>query len=85
VLAVTGLGKNLGEAISKSIKAAEEIRYDGKYFRSDIGLDLKELGQLRTFIFEKKIAAWHVQDVERMVTWLDATTTAIAAQVVATS
>ena len=45
VLAVTGLGKNLGEAISKAQKAAEEIEYTGKYFRSDIGLDLKELGQ----------------------------------------
>lgn len=45
VLAVTGLGKNLGEAISKSQKAAEEINYRGKYFRRDIGMDLKELGQ----------------------------------------
>lgn len=45
VLAVTGLGKNLGEAISKAQKAAEDIAYEGKYFRTDIGLDLKELGQ----------------------------------------
>lgn len=45
VLALTGLGKNLGEAISKAQKAAEEIRYEGKYFRTDIGMDLKELGQ----------------------------------------
>ncbi len=45
VLAVTGLGKNLGEAISKAQKAAEELAYEGKYFRTDIGLDLKELGQ----------------------------------------
>jgi phosphoribosylamine--glycine ligase len=45
VLAVTGLGKNLGEAISKSQKAAEEIAYRGKYYRTDIGMDLKELGQ----------------------------------------
>ncbi|MCP4458050.1 MAG: phosphoribosylamine--glycine ligase [Cytophagales bacterium] len=45
VLAVTGLGKNLGEAISKGIRAAEQVRYKGKYFRSDIGLDLTELGQ----------------------------------------
>lgn len=45
VLAVTGLGKNLGEAISKSIKAAERISFTGKRFRSDIGLDLTELGQ----------------------------------------
>lgn len=45
VLAVTGLGKNLGEAISKSRKAAEDVSYEGKYYRTDIGLDLKELGQ----------------------------------------
>ncbi len=45
VLAVTGLGKNLGEAISKSKKAAERVKYEGKYFRSDIGIDLTELGQ----------------------------------------
>lgn len=45
VLAVTGLGKNLGEAISKSQKAAEEVMYAGKYYRTDIGMDLKELGQ----------------------------------------
>ena len=45
VLAVTGLGKNLGEAISKAQKAAEEVRYEGKKFRTDIGIDLKELGQ----------------------------------------
>jgi phosphoribosylamine--glycine ligase len=45
VLVVTALGKNLGEAISKSMKAAEEIEYKGKNYRSDIGMDLKELGQ----------------------------------------
>jgi len=45
VLCVTGLGKNLGEAISKSKKAAERVRFEGKYFRSDIGWDLTELGQ----------------------------------------
>jgi phosphoribosylamine--glycine ligase len=45
VIAVTGLGKNLGEAISKALKAAEEIKFEGKYFRKDIGMDLKGLGQ----------------------------------------
>ena len=45
VLAVTGFGKNLGEAINKSIKGAEEIRFNGKYFRPDIGRDLTDLGQ----------------------------------------
>lgn len=45
VLAITGLGKNLSEAISKSIKAVEEVKYGGKYFRSDIGMDMTALGQ----------------------------------------
>ena len=45
VLNITGLGKNLGEAISMSQKGAEFVEYEGKYFRTDIGLDLKELGQ----------------------------------------
>jgi phosphoribosylamine---glycine ligase len=45
VLTLTGLGKNLGEAISKGMKAAEEVQFEGKYFRYDIGMDLKELGQ----------------------------------------
>ena len=45
VLAITGLGKNLGEAISKTQKAVEEVQFEGKYYRKDIGLDLMELGQ----------------------------------------
>lgn len=45
VIVLTALGKNLGEAISKSMKAAEEVSYEGKVYRSDIGMDLKELGQ----------------------------------------
>lgn len=45
VMALTGLGKNLGEALSKSYKAAEKVRWEGKNFRTDIGFDLQELGQ----------------------------------------
>lgn len=45
VIALTGLGKNLGEALSKSYAGGQEINWEGKKFREDIGFDLKELGQ----------------------------------------
>lgn len=45
VLALTGLGKNLGEALSKCYKSANLVQWEGMNFRSDIGFDLKELGQ----------------------------------------
>ncbi|NQZ75411.1 MAG: phosphoribosylamine--glycine ligase [Ekhidna sp.] len=45
VIALTGLGKNLGEALSKSYSGGENIDWEGKRFRGDIGFDLKELGQ----------------------------------------
>lgn len=45
VIALTGLGKNLGEALSKSYAGGEEINWEGKRFREDIGFDLKALGQ----------------------------------------
>ena len=37
VLAATGLGSTLAEAAERSRRAAREIRFEGKYFRSDIG------------------------------------------------
>ncbi len=37
VLAATGLGATLGEAAERSRRAARAIRFDGRYFRSDIG------------------------------------------------
>ena len=37
VLAATGLGNTLAEAATRSRRAAREIRFEGKYFRSDIG------------------------------------------------
>ncbi len=37
VLAATGLGDTLAEAADRSRRAAREIRFEGKYFRSDIG------------------------------------------------
>ena len=45
VIALTGLGKNMAEALSQSYKAAEKVTWEGMRFRSDIGFDLKELGQ----------------------------------------
>lgn len=40
VLAITSFGKNLDEAVSKSFENAEKIKFDGKYYRKDIGFDL---------------------------------------------
>ena len=40
VFAVTAFGKTIEEAISKSFVAAEEVIYEGKYYRNDIGKDL---------------------------------------------
>lgn len=37
VLAATGLGTTLTEAAERSRRAAREIRFEGRYFRSDIG------------------------------------------------
>ncbi|QQS52349.1 MAG: phosphoribosylamine--glycine ligase [Bacteroidota bacterium] len=41
VLAISGLGKNLDEALQKAYDNANIIDFEGKYFRRDIGLDLK--------------------------------------------
>ncbi|MCG9911227.1 MAG: phosphoribosylamine--glycine ligase [Flavobacteriales bacterium] len=43
VLAVTSLGKNIQEAREKSYKTISGIKFDGMYYRSDIGLDLINL------------------------------------------
>jgi len=41
VLALTGLSKTIDESLAKSYQAANHISYEGKYFRKDIGKDLK--------------------------------------------
>lgn len=41
VLAVTSLGESLNEALDKSYKNAEHIKFESKYYRKDIGFDLK--------------------------------------------
>ncbi len=40
VFAITSFGKTIEEAISKSMKSAEMVTYEGKYYRNDIGKDL---------------------------------------------
>ncbi len=45
VMAMTGLGKNLAEALAHSYAAADQIKWKNMNFRKDIGFDLKELGQ----------------------------------------
>jgi phosphoribosylamine--glycine ligase len=45
VIAVTGLGKNMGEALNKSYDQIKKINWEGKTFRKDIGFDLNRLGQ----------------------------------------
>ncbi len=41
VLAITSLGSSMDEALGKSYKNTEIINYENKYFRKDIGFDLK--------------------------------------------
>ncbi len=40
VIAVSSYGKDKTEALAKSMKGAEQIQYQGKYYRRDIGQDL---------------------------------------------
>ena len=40
VIAMTGLGENLKEALEISFEAADTVHWDGLYFRRDIGKDL---------------------------------------------
>jgi len=40
VLAVSSVGKDLREALSRSYELAEKINFEKKYFRKDIGFDL---------------------------------------------
>lgn len=41
VLAVTSYGKNIQEAVAKSNAAIEQINFEGKYYRKDIGYEFK--------------------------------------------
>jgi phosphoribosylamine--glycine ligase len=42
VMAVTSFGNTMKEALLASFKNAEKIKYEGKYYRSDIGKDLED-------------------------------------------
>ena len=41
VMALTSFGRTMEEALEKSFDNAKKIHFDGKYFRRDIGFDLK--------------------------------------------
>lgn len=41
VLAVSSFGKDMNDALQKSYNNAEKISFEGKYYRKDIGFDLK--------------------------------------------
>lgn len=43
VIAVTSFGKSMEEALNTSYKNANKINFNGKYYRKDLGNDLKEL------------------------------------------
>jgi phosphoribosylamine--glycine ligase len=42
VLAISSLGDNIAEAVSQSLRNAENISFEGKFFRRDIGIDLMQ-------------------------------------------
>ena len=42
VMTITSFGRNIEEALSKSFDNAKKVTFDGKYYRKDIGFDLKE-------------------------------------------
>jgi len=42
VLAVTSYGNHIPEAVETSAAAIQQIQYDGKYFRSDIGYEFRQ-------------------------------------------
>lgn len=41
VIAATSLGTSIADALAKSYKAIENVEFEGKYFRRDIGKDLQ--------------------------------------------
>ncbi|WNJ16678.1 phosphoribosylamine--glycine ligase [Pontibacter sp. G13] len=41
VLAISSFGQDIASAVAQSLKNAEQIQFEGKYFRTDIGKDLQ--------------------------------------------
>src|SRR5690606_12615350 len=41
VLAVTGSGPGMEEALARSYETVKSIKFEGKYYRTDIGKDLR--------------------------------------------
>lgn len=41
VIAITSFGDSMNEALDTSYKNVDEVKFNGKYFRTDIGFDLK--------------------------------------------
>ena len=39
VIAITSFGATIQEAVSQSLKNADKIEFEGKYFRRDIGYE----------------------------------------------
>lgn len=48
VFAITSFGMSIEEAVQKSFESAEKIKYEGKYYRKDIGKDLMNLTAKKT-------------------------------------
>jgi phosphoribosylamine--glycine ligase len=44
VIAVTSYGKDIEQALERSLRGADAIQFDKKYYRKDIGLDLLKIG-----------------------------------------
>tara|TARA_Y100000991_G_scaffold145351_2_gene109862 strand:+ start:631 stop:1917 length:1287 start_codon:yes stop_codon:yes gene_type:complete len=42
VMAITSFGRTIEEALRKSFDNAEKVNFEGKYYRKDIGFDLKQ-------------------------------------------
>jgi phosphoribosylamine--glycine ligase len=43
VIAVTSLGADIPSALDRSRKLADEVQFEGKFHRTDIGMDLMQL------------------------------------------